>query len=218
MSRENTNAREVAGVKLLSVRFVKSAVKMSDLPELRLPQIAFLGRSNVGKSSLLNTLLGDRKLVKVSSTPGKTQELNFFAVNEAFYVVDLPGVGYTRVSYKKQEQMTQSIRQYIEKCEDLRGVVYLVDIRHEGTPIDVETVAGIRAAGRPVLIVASKRDKVNQFECAKSLQAIKEKFGLDYLPITVSSLKKTGIAELWSEILTAVSEENIENVAGGGNA
>lgn len=207
MIRENNNAREVAGVKLFSVKFVKSATKLSEFPEQRLPQIAFLGRSNVGKSSLLNALLGDKKLVKVSSTPGKTQELNFFSVNDAFYVVDLPGVGYTRVSYKKQDQMAESIRTYIERAEDLKGVVYLVDIRHAGTPIDVETVEGIRAAGRPVLIVASKRDKVNQSECAKSLKEIREKFGLDYLPITVSSLKKTGLDLLWSEILSAVAEE-----------
>ncbi len=206
MKNENNNAREVAGVKLFSVKFVKSATKLSELPEERLPQVALLGRSNVGKSSLLNTLFGVKNMVKVSSTPGKTQELNFFAVNDAFYIVDLPGVGYTRVSYKKQEQMAESIRKYIEGSEDLKGVIYLVDIRHCGTPIDEETIKGIRAAGRPVLIVASKRDKVNQFECAKNCKIIQEKFGLESLPITVSSLKKTGIAELWSEILSVVAE------------
>lgn len=190
-----------------SAKFVKSAVSLKDLPENRLPQVAFLGRSNVGKSSLLNALTGKKNLVKVSSTPGKTREINFFEINEAFYIVDLPGVGYAKVSFAKQEQMENSIRQYIEKAEDLRGVIYLVDIRHGGTPIDVETVENIRRAGCPVLIVASKRDKVNQSELAKNRRVIQEKFGLESLPIAVSSLKKTGLAELWSEILKAVSVE-----------
>lgn len=192
---------------LPSAKFVKSAVSLKDLPENRLPQIAFLGRSNVGKSSLLNALTGKKNLVKVSATPGKTREINFFEINEAFYIVDLPGVGYAKVSFAKQEQMENSIRHYIEGAEDLRGVIYLVDIRHGGTPIDLETVNHIRKAGCPVLIVASKRDKVNQSELAKNRKIIQERFGLETLPIAVSSLKKTGLGELWSEILKTVSVE-----------
>lgn len=199
--------REVGGVKIFSARFVKSALELRDLPEQRLPQVAFLGRSNVGKSSLLNALLGEKKLVKVSSTPGKTRELNFFCVNDALYVVDLPGVGYAKVGFATKDKMAGSIRSYIERCEDLKGVVYLVDIRHGGTPIDIETVSHIREAGRPVLIVASKCDKVNQSEFAKNMKKIRENFGLDSNPLAVSSLKKTGLAELWAEILQATLAE-----------
>ncbi len=191
-----------------NVSFVKSALNLADLPTERLPQIAFLGRSNVGKSSLLNALFG-RKIVKVSATPGKTQELNFFSVNGAFYAVDLPGVGYAKVSFAKQTLMENAIRHYIEKAEDLRGIIYLVDIRHGGTPRDIETVAHIRAAGRPVLIVASKRDKLSATACKKNLEIMAERFGLESLPLAVSSLKKQGLDELWLEILQAVGNTEI---------
>lgn len=199
--------REVGGVKIFSARFVKSALELRDLPKERLPQIAFLGRSNVGKSSLLNALMGEKKMVKVSSTPGKTRELNFFCVNEALYVVDLPGVGYAKVGFETKDKMAAAIRDYIERSEDLKGVVYLVDIRLGGTKIDIETVSHIRAAGRPVLIVASKRDKVNQSEFAKSMKKMRENFGLESNPLSVSALKKTGLSELWAEILQAALAE-----------
>ena len=143
-----------------SAEFVKAAVNLKGLPQERLPQVAFLGRSNVGKSSLMNALMGQKKLVKVSATPGKTREINFFKVNGQFFLVDLPGVGFAKVSNSKRDEMADFIRDYVEKCQDLRGLVYLVDIRHGGTPIDIETVESIRATGCPVLVIASKRDKV----------------------------------------------------------
>ena len=155
-------------IEITSAEFVKSAVSLKGLPEERLPQVGFLGRSNVGKSSLMNALMGQKNLVKVSSTPGKTRELNFFKVNGKFFLVDLPGVGFAKVSIQKRDEMGDFIREYVEKCKDLRGLIYLVDIRHGGTAIDVETVESIRATGCPVLVVASKRDKVNQSEFAKN--------------------------------------------------
>ena len=188
-------------------KFVKSATAIKDYPKDRLPQIAFLGRSNVGKSSLLNALFGSKKLVKVSASPGKTRELNFFSVNDAFYAVDLPGIGFAKVSFKKQNEMEKAIRDYIERAEDLKGVVYLVDIRHPGKLIDLETVKHIQSTGRRVLIVASKRDKLGVQEATKNLKAIQEAFQLDYIPLTVSSLKKKGLEELWFEILQAVLPE-----------
>ena len=176
---------EVGGYTVRSAKFVKAAVNLKGLPEEHLPQIAFLGRSNVGKSSLMNTLMGQKKLVKISSTPGKTRELNFFKVNDEFFLVDLPGVGFA-----------------------LKGLIYLVDIRHGGTPIDIETVESIRATGCPVLVVASKRDKVNQSELAKGLRDIQQRLDLDQKPLCVSSLKKTGLDELWTEILEAIHSDN----------
>lgn len=197
---------EVGGFTVTSAVFVTAAVNMKGLPEERLPQIAFLGRSNVGKSSLMNALLGKNNLVKVSSTPGKTREINFFKVNNKFFLVDLPGVGYAKVSTSKSQQMSTAIRDYIDKCQDLKGLVYLVDIRHGGHDIDIQAVENIRAAGCPVLIVASKRDKVNQSELAKGLRSIKEKFGLETTPLCVSSFKKFGLDQLWTEILEAMNQ------------
>jgi GTP-binding protein len=200
---------EVGGYTVRSAKFVKAAVNLKGLPEEHLPQIAFLGRSNVGKSSLMNTLMGQKKLVKISSTPGKTRELNFFKVNDEFFLVDLPGVGFAKVNNAKRDQMSDFIREYVEKCKDLKGLIYLVDIRHGGTPIDIETVESIRETGCPVLVIASKRDKVNQSELAKNLKLIQERFGLDAKPICVSSLKKTGLDTLWKEILDAINGKEL---------
>ena len=197
----------VGGYEIHSAVFAKAAVSLQGLPKERLPQIAFLGRSNVGKSSLLNALMGAKNLVKVSAAPGKTRELNFFKVNNEFFLVDLPGVGFAKVSNAKRDQMSDFIREYVEKCKDLRGLVYLVDIRHGGTPIDIETVEHIRATGCPVLVVASKRDKVNQSEFAKGIKLIKQRLDLETNPICVSSLKKTGLDELWDELLEAIRQD-----------
>lgn len=196
----------VGNIQIFSALFVKSAVDLKDLPEERLPQIAFLGRSNVGKSTLLNALMGEKNLVKTSATPGKTREINFFKVNEAFFLVDLPGVGFAKVSIKQRDLMADSIRNYIENAEDLRGVVYLVDIRHTGTAMDLHTVEELRKTGVPVLIVASKRDKVNQSELSKNKKLIQEKFDLPTPPITVSAVSKFGLDSLWFELLNVIKE------------
>ncbi len=200
----------VGGYKITSVEFVKSAVNLSGLPKERLPQVAFLGRSNVGKSSLMNALMGRKNFVKVSSTPGKTHELNFFKVNKEFFLVDLPGVGFAKVSNSKRDEMSDFIREYVEKCKDLKGLVYLVDIRHGGHAIDIETVESIRATGCPVLLIASKRDKVNQSELAKGLKLIQENFDLEEKPLCVSSVKKTGLDQLWKDILFAINRKDEE--------
>lgn len=191
---------------VFSAYFVKSAVSLKDLPQERLPQVAFLGRSNVGKSTLLNAIMGKKGLVKTSSTPGKTRELNFFKVNESFYLVDLPGVGYAKLSFKTRDQMTKSVEDYLEKAEDLQGVVYLIDIRHAGTSLDVETVEYIRNKGLPVLLVANKEDKVNRKEFIKNMKLIQEKFRLEEKPLSVSAVSKKGLDILWFEIINAIRD------------
>ena len=201
-----SDVKTVGNMQIFSALFVKSAVDLKDLPEERLPQIAFLGRSNVGKSTLLNALMGEKNLVKTSATPGKTREINFFKVNEAFFLVDLPGVGFAKVSIKQRYLMADSIRNYIENAEDLRGVVYLVDIRHAGTAMDLLTVEELRKTGVPVLIVASKRDKVNQSELSKNKKLMQEKFDLPAPPITVSAVSKLGLDSLWFELLNVIKE------------
>ena len=196
-------------IEITSAEFVKSAVSLKGLPEERPPQVAFLGRSNEGKSSLMNALMGQKSLVKVSSTPGKTREMNFFKVNNRFFLVDLPGVGFAKVGFKKRDEMGDFIREYVEKSKDLRGLIYLVDIRHGGTPIDVETVESIRATGCPVLVVASKKDKVNQSELAKNLRLIQQRLDLDAKPLAVSAVKKVGLDPLWQDILDAVNGKEL---------
>ena len=149
------NSVKFDSIEITSAEFVKSAVSLKGLPEGRLPQVGFLGRSNVGKSSLMNALMGQKSLVKVSSTPGKTRELNFFKVNGKFFLVDLPGVGFAKVSIQKRDEMGDFIREYVEKCKDLRGIIYLVDIRHgqtrQGEPVGVcqehEAHPGTHGAG-----------------------------------------------------------------------
>ena len=199
-------------MEITSAKFFISSPSVEKCPEGERREYAFIGRSNVGKSSLMNALMGRKDLVKVGRTPGKTREMNFFKVNNRFFLVDLPGVGFAKVSNSKRDQMSDFIRDYVEKCKDLKGLVYLVDVRHGGHAIDIETVENIRASGCPVLIVASKRDKANQSELSKGLRSIRENFGLEQNPLSVSSLKKFGLDALWQNILEALGLTGQENV------
>lgn len=189
----------------LKAEFATAATKPSQIPADGLPQIAFLGRSNVGKSSLLNALTGKKKLVRISSKPGKTKEINFFKINGAFYLVDLPGVGFAGVNFGKVDEMEGGIRSFVEHSKALRGIVYLVDSKLGPQPVDLETVEGIRSLGCPVMPVMSKCDKANQSETAKTRNAIASIFGENVRPIRLSVLRKIGLFELWQEILSAVA-------------
>lgn len=172
------------------------------MPKDGIPHVAFLGRSNAGKSSLLNALF-QKKIVKTSNTPGKTREMNFFLVNSlnnSYYFVDLPGVGYAKVSKSMRDEMGNRIKNYVEKARDLKGVVYLLDIRHGGHQIDFETINGIKNAKVPILLVASKADKLNRSEFIAAQKKMKENFNLPNFPLTISSKTKKGLPELWKEI------------------
>jgi len=190
-------------MQISTVNFVLGATSIKQVPKDGIPHIAFLGRSNSGKSSLMNTLLG-KSIVKTSSTPGKTREINFFlAVNsegKSIYFVDLPGVGYAKVSISMRDDMANRIKNYVEKAHDLKGVVYLVDIRHGGHKIDFETINGIKSSGIPILLIASKADKLNQKEFIAAKRKLKENFCLPELPLATSAKTKKGIPELWEEI------------------
>lgn len=191
----------------MDAEFTTAATNVSQIPTDGLPQVAFLGRSNVGKSSLLNALTGRKNLVKVSSKPGKTKEINFFKFDQAFYLVDLPGVGYAGVKFEKVSEMQSGIRAYVEQSKALRGVVYLIDSKIGLQPVDVETIEGIRALGCPVLPVMSKCDKANQSELAKTRNALLKMLGEDVRPLRLSTLRKIGLRELWQEILSTVAVE-----------
>ncbi|MCI5600262.1 MAG: ribosome biogenesis GTP-binding protein YihA/YsxC [Hallerella porci] len=191
----------------ITAEFTTAATKLSQIPDDGLPQVAFLGRSNAGKSSLLNALSGKKKLVRISSKPGKTREINFFKINQAFYLVDLPGVGFAGVDFNKMSEMENGIRAYVEKSKNLRGIIYLIDSKVGLQPIDVETIENVRAAGCPILPVMSKCDKANQSEQAKTRNAIQKILGNDVKPLRLSVLKKVGMEEIWQEILSTVAVE-----------
>lgn len=155
-------------------QFIISAHSLKQLPDSDLPEIAFAGRSNVGKSSLMNQLLQRKKLVKISGRPGKTQALNFFLVSDLFHLVDLPGYGFARVSKTVQASWGELITSYLESRNQLCCVVVILDIRHEAKSHDNDLIMWLKQNNIPVLPVYTKADKLSrnqQGKCAKILDA-----------------------------------------------
>ncbi len=144
------------------ISFVKSVYKTANLPDLDLPEIAFAGRSNVGKSSLINKMVNRRNLVKVSARPGKTQALNYFLADNQLYLVDLPGYGYAKVPRKLKNDWQGLISSYLVSRVSLRCVVVIVDIRHELKDLDLDLVSWLRSQGIPHLVVYTKIDKLKR--------------------------------------------------------
>ena len=151
---------------------------LKQLPAPDIPEIAFAGRSNVGKSSLLNRLLKRKNLVKTSAKPGKTQSLNFFLLDNSIYLVDLPGYGYARVSKKMQAAWQDLITRYLESRENLKCVVVIVDLRHELKIVDLQLVDWLRSIGVPFLLVYTKADKLSANQRSKNAAALDAGFGV----------------------------------------
>lgn len=174
------------------------AVKPSQYPSDDLKEIAFAGRSNVGKSSLLNTITGRKKLARVSGSPGKTRTINFYIVNDEFRIVDLPGYGYAKVSRSISESWGEMMEKYFESRENLLKVVQLVDIRHEPSKQDIEMYQYLRHYGLDGVVVATKADKISRNQIQKHIKMIRQTLKLsgEDLVIPVSSLKKTGQEQL----------------------
>jgi GTP-binding protein len=145
-----------------SAEFTVGAVGKSDLPTNGQPEIAFSGRSNVGKSSLINRLLQRKKLARTSSTPGKTQQLNYYWINEAFYFVDLPGYGFVRGGVSLREKLGRMVQTYVEQRETLRAVLQLVDMRHGPTDLDRMMIDWLKEVDKPFLLVFTKADKLSR--------------------------------------------------------
>ncbi len=181
-------------MKINRVDFLCSAVKKGQYPAEDLPEIAFAGRSNVGKSSLINLLTNNRNAAKVSSSPGKTRTINFFLINGSFRIVDLPGYGYAKVSKAVSEDWGRMMEEYLSGRPNLVGVVQLVDIRHEPSAQDVQMYDYLRYYGLSGLVVATKADKVSRNEMNKNIALIRKTLSLekDDAVIPVSALKKTG--------------------------
>ena len=170
-----------SSMKVKTVEFVASLYVPGDPVPEKLPQVAFSGRSNVGKSSLINVLLERtrKKLARVSAAPGKTQSLNFYRVNDHFFLVDLPGFGYAKVSAKVRDSWKTLIEQYLEREPMLRGVVHLVDARHDPTPTDRQMVAYLAERKLPTLVVLTKMDKLKKAQRKRAVATALDHLGLD---------------------------------------
>ena len=198
-------------MKIKDIRMDMSAVKKEQYPDDGLPQIAFVGRSNVGKSSSINTLLNRKKIARVSQTPGKTRTINFYKINSEFYFVDLPGYGYAKLSKEEKSSWGKVMEEYFINSKNLIHVFILVDIRHEPKEDDVLMLDFVRNYGIPVSIIATKSDKVTRNDAAISKRTIKSKMKLEgerILPI--SALKKTGVEEIWNHVLEIYRENGYE--------
>lgn len=196
-------------MKVRSCGFVKSALNLDDCPPEGRPEFAFAGRSNVGKSSLLNTLLNRRGLAKTSKTPGKTRTLNFFDVNGELYLVDLPGYGYAKAPKALQANWGKAITTYLRERKSLRLVVHLLDARHEPTQRDHELLDMLDAFARPVVLVATKVDKLKQKERATLENRIRKNLDLDdsALIIPFSCMNGEGKGPLW-DVLESMTEDS----------
>ncbi len=189
-------------MKVNLAEFIISAVSPTQYPTTGLPEIALAGRSNVGKSSLINTLIQRRGLAKTSSKPGKTQTLNYYLIEEKFYFVDLPGYGYAKVSKSRRDEWAKMIDYYLSTRPTLRRVMHLVDIRHEPTSDDKMMYDWLAHYNEEVLVVATKMDKIKPSQVDKHLKVIRKK--LDFRScdklIAFSTETKKGTAQVWEEI------------------
>ncbi|MBQ6392914.1 MAG: YihA family ribosome biogenesis GTP-binding protein [Eubacterium sp.] len=182
----------------------------SKLPDNQLPEVAFAGKSNVGKSSLINVLMNRKSLARTSSQPGKTQTINFYNVNQELYIVDLPGYGYAKVSKSVSEKWGPMIENYLHTSGQLRMVFLLIDLRHPPTKNDVQMYRWILSNGFSPVIIATKADKVKKSQLPKHLKILKETLrvieGVPVIPF--SSVTKAGRDEIWNLIETyALGEE-----------
>lgn len=203
-------------MKVKDARFVLSAPSWKALPPPTAPEVAFAGRSNVGKSSLLNALLGRKQLAKTSGTPGKTQALNYYAVNPNpqghpdVFLVDLPGYGYAKVSQKQRAAWQRLMGRYvIERAEEgtLKAVVQLIDARHPPTKMDLELLAIMLESPAPHLIALTKADKLSANDKQKAVAALNQElapYGLVLPTVLTSAEKKRGLGELWGWIDTVL--------------
>ncbi len=189
-------------LKINRSELVAVAVKPVQYPAENMAEIAFAGRSNVGKSSLLNLLTGRKKLARVSGAPGKTRTINFYEIDGDFRIVDLPGYGYAKVSKSISEDWGLMMEKYLSERPNLLKVIQLVDIRHEPTKLDIQMYDYLRHYGLDGVVVATKADKVSRNEMVKNVSKIRKvlKLSAEDVVIPVSALKRTGQELLLEEI------------------
>lgn len=187
-------------MQIKQAEFIKSSASYRDCPDPVFPEYAFIGRSNVGKSSLINMLAGNRKLAKTSSTPGKTQLINHFLINGSWYLTDLPGFGFARVPVHIKKKWEKMIRDYLEQRENLICTFLLIDIRHEPLNNDMLFLNWLGTKQLPFHIVFTKADKLGKNKLQSNLAAYEKKFSAQWEPLppylVSSSEKKTGREEI----------------------
>ena len=186
-------------MKITSAEFLKSSFQESDWPRDLKPEIAFMGRSNVGKSSVINSLLSTRGLARTSNTPGRTQSLNFFDINNSFRFVDLPGFGYARVPKSLRLGWGEMVTSYLAKRQQLVLSIQLVDSRHEPTKLDLQLHEWLEHSAKPRLIVATKSDKLSNNDLKMSLKRAQRVFKTETV-IAFSAKSGSGRDELWRTI------------------
>jgi GTP-binding protein len=185
----------------LNSEFIASSASPAQFPPGRLPEVAFLGRSNVGKSSLINALAGQKKLAFTSNTPGRTQTVNFYRIGDEFSFVDLPGYGYARAPLEQVRKWKDLIEQYLQKRETLKLSCLILDARRGWMDKDLDLKHWLEHHGRPYLVVATKTDKLNQSELERGLRALRQE-GVEPLPF--SALSGRGVREIWQAISTTL--------------
>lgn len=195
-------------MKIVSTEFVISAVRRDQLPEDALPEIALAGRSNVGKSSLINRMIERKNLARTSSQPGKTQQLNYYRINERLYFVDYPGYGYAKVSKVQRQKWGAFIEEYIQQREQLKLQLLVVDVRHPPTEDDRLMYGWLKYHGIPLCIVATKADKIPRGKWDKHTRIIREALDADPADplVLFSSETGRGREELWDVIMQAIEE------------
>ena len=184
----------------------------SKLPENDKPEIAFAGKSNVGKSSLINALMNRKSFARISATPGKTQTINFYNINDALYLVDLPGYGYAKVSQQEKEKWGKMIERYLHSSKQLRAVFLLIDIRHEPSANDKMMYDWVVSQGYNPIIIATKQDKLKRSQIDKHVRMLRQ--GLKLMPgtriIPFSSVTKQGRDEIWELVETELLDREKE--------
>ncbi|MDP7058112.1 MAG: ribosome biogenesis GTP-binding protein YihA/YsxC [Nitrospinaceae bacterium] len=195
-------------MKIVSAEFMAGAVSSRQYPEPECSELAFVGRSNVGKSSLINSLLNRKKLVKTSQTPGKTQEINFFKVNGDFIFADLPGYGFAKVPPAVQKRWKKMIEEYLLNRETLLAVVFIIDMRRNPSPLDLDLKNWLEACDVDYILVGTKADKLSQTELKKQGRKLNDAYfeGEEGELLIYSSKNGRGRKELWS-VITALMEK-----------
>ena len=191
-----------------TAQFIAGAAEPQRFPELTHPEIAFAGRSNVGKSSLLNRLVGQHKLARVSKTPGRTQQINFFLIDERLTFVDLPGYGFARVPLSVKAQWKGLVESYLTHSVKLHAVVVIVDLRRTIATDDEQLIAFLTAHAIPVIVVATKSDKLGYNDRTRRARELADELALHRVPLVVcSSSSGAGVDLVWKEIERAVHRD-----------
>jgi len=189
-------------LKILTVELVKKVRYPDDIPKGDYPEISFVGRSNVGKSSALNCLVGRNVLSPVSKSPGRTRHLLYFLVNEKFYLVDLPGYGYAQRDEKDRERWQELVEVYLSRRDNPRGIVQILDIRHEPSTLDMQMLSRLGESGKPTLFLLTKSDKLSKNRILPRVKVISQTLGVsdDSSMITFSARTGAGKKEVWGAI------------------